>query len=163
MRARRERMGLPPMQYGIAAYAIVRDSEEEARREVERITTVKDAAGNANYNQWLAGTQLERKVSLEDYSVSNRGLRSGLVGTPEQLREALKLQTEQGGHLGAILKRMGACDGRAIAEALLEQVRVTRDKGRYLRHTSTGARPWHRAVRNPSPETGRRACNRRCA
>src|SRR5262249_5922103 len=47
-----------------------------------------------------------------------------------QLREALKLQAEQGGHLGAILKRMGACDGRAIAEALLEQVRVTRDKGK---------------------------------
>jgi lipopolysaccharide/colanic/teichoic acid biosynthesis glycosyltransferase len=56
-------------------------------------------------------------------------LRRGKI-TPQQLREALKLQTEQGGHLGAILKRMGACDGRAIAEALLEQVRVTRDKGK---------------------------------
>ena len=56
-------------------------------------------------------------------------LRRGLI-TPEQLREALRLQTEQGGHLGAILKRMGACDGRAIAEALLEQVRVTRGKGK---------------------------------
>ena len=56
-------------------------------------------------------------------------LRRGQI-TPQQLREALKLQTEQGGHLGAILKRMGACDGRAIAEALLEQVRVTRDKGK---------------------------------
>lgn len=50
--------------------------------------------------------------------------------TPEQLRMALRLQAEQGGHLGALLKRMGACDGRAIAEALLEQVRVTRDKGK---------------------------------
>jgi len=28
-------------------------------------------------------------VSLEDYSVSNRGLRSGLVGTPEQVRERI--------------------------------------------------------------------------
>lgn len=56
-------------------------------------------------------------------------LRHGQI-TPEQLRTALKLQTEEGGHLGAILKRMGACDGRAIAEALLEQVRVTRDKGK---------------------------------
>jgi lipopolysaccharide/colanic/teichoic acid biosynthesis glycosyltransferase len=56
-------------------------------------------------------------------------LRRGQI-TPEQLREALRLQAEQGGHLGAILKRMGACDGRAIAEALLEQVRVTRDKGK---------------------------------
>src|SRR5947208_3106361 len=75
MKARRERLGLPPMQYGIAAYAIVRDSEAEARREVERITTLRQAAGYGNYNQWLAGTQLERQVSLEDYSVSNRGLR----------------------------------------------------------------------------------------
>jgi FMNH2-dependent dimethyl sulfone monooxygenase len=28
-------------------------------------------------------------VSLEDYSVSNRGLRAGLVGTPEQIAEQL--------------------------------------------------------------------------
>ena len=89
MKARRERLGLPPMPYGIAAYAIVRDSETEARREVERITTLSQAAGYGNYNQWLAGTQLERKVSLEDYSVSNRGLRSGLVGTPEQVRRRI--------------------------------------------------------------------------
>jgi FMNH2-dependent dimethyl sulfone monooxygenase len=38
-----------------------------------------------NYQQWLAGTKLEQQVSLEDYSVSNRGLRAGLVGTPEQV------------------------------------------------------------------------------
>lgn len=56
-------------------------------------------------------------------------LRRGQI-TPEQLREGLRLQAEQGGHLGAILRRMGACDGRAIAEALLEQVRVTRGKGK---------------------------------
>jgi dimethylsulfone monooxygenase len=96
MRARRERLGLPPMQYGIAAYTIVRDSDEEARREVERITTLRAAAGYGNYNQWLAGTQLERKVSLEDYSVSNRGLRSGLVGTPEALRERVAEFAEAG-------------------------------------------------------------------
>jgi lipopolysaccharide/colanic/teichoic acid biosynthesis glycosyltransferase len=65
-------------------------------------------------------------------------LRRGQI-TPEQLREALRLQTEQGGHLGAILKRMGACDGRAIAEALLEQVRVTRGKGK-ARDMETRAR-----------------------
>ena len=28
-------------------------------------------------------------MSLEDYSVSNRGLRSGLVGTPEHIAERL--------------------------------------------------------------------------
>jgi len=88
MAARRERLGLPPMRYGVAGYVIVRDSEAEARRERERITDVQQsAAGYANYQQWLAGTQLEQRVSLEEYSVSNRGLRSGLVGTPEQVRQ----------------------------------------------------------------------------
>ena len=88
MRGRRERLGLPPMTYGIAAYSIVRDTEGEARRERERITDVKgSAAGYKNYQQWLAGTQLEQRVSLEDYSVSNRGLRSGLVGTPAQVQD----------------------------------------------------------------------------
>jgi dimethylsulfone monooxygenase len=85
---RRERWGLPPMEFGVAAYAIVRDSEQEAEAELRRITDVKqNAAGYQNYQQWLANTQLEQRVSLEDYSVSNRGLRSGLVGTPEQVAE----------------------------------------------------------------------------
>jgi FMNH2-dependent dimethyl sulfone monooxygenase len=85
---RREKLGLGPMKYGVAGYAIVRDSEAEAQRELARITDVKQsAAGYGNYQQWLANTQLEQRVSLEDYSVSNRGLRSGLVGTPEQVRE----------------------------------------------------------------------------
>ena len=86
MSERRARLDLPPMKFGVAAYAIVRETESEARRELERITNVQQfAAGYENYQQWLAGTRLEQKVSLEDYSVSNRGLRSGLVGTPEQV------------------------------------------------------------------------------
>jgi FMNH2-dependent dimethyl sulfone monooxygenase len=88
MAARREAIGKPAMQYGMAAYAIVRDSEAEARRELERITTVTDLpAGYANFDQWLSGTQLERELKVQEYSVSNRGLRPNLVGTPEQLRE----------------------------------------------------------------------------
>jgi FMNH2-dependent dimethyl sulfone monooxygenase len=88
MSARRERHGLPPMIFGVAGYSIVRDTEEEAQKELARITDVKgSAAGYQNYQQWLAGTKLEQQVSLEDYSVSNRGLRSGLVGTPENVRE----------------------------------------------------------------------------
>ncbi len=86
MNARRERFGLGPMIYGVAGYAIVRNSEADANAELARITDVKQsAAGYHNYQQWLAGTQLEQRVSLEDYSVSNRGLRSGLVGTPQQI------------------------------------------------------------------------------
>ena len=88
LRERRARHGLPPMKFGVAGYAIVRETEREAQEELRRITDVKQsAAGYANYQQWLAGTQLEQRVSLEDYSVSNRGLRSGLVGTPEQVAE----------------------------------------------------------------------------
>lgn len=90
MSRRRERHGLEPMQFGVAAYAIVRETEREAQDELRRITDVRQsAAGFANYEQWLAGTQLEQRVSIEDYSVSNRGLRSGLVGTPEQVAERI--------------------------------------------------------------------------
>ena len=87
MRARRAKHDLPPLLFGVSAYSIVRDTEEEAQAEKERITDVRQsAAGYKNYQQWLDGTQLEQRVSLEDYSVSNRGLRSGLVGTPAQVK-----------------------------------------------------------------------------
>ena len=86
--ARRDLLGLPPMKFGVAAYTIVRNTDEEAQKELARITDVKQsAAGYQNYQQWLAGTQLEQQVSLEDYSVSNRGLRSGLIGTPDHVAE----------------------------------------------------------------------------
>ena len=88
MRRRRDAAGLPPMKYGVAGYAIVRDTEKEARDEVARITDVKPGSpGYANYQDWLTNTQLEQRVTLEEYSVSNRGLRSGLVGTAEQVGE----------------------------------------------------------------------------
>jgi len=88
LRERRARHNLPPLKFGVAGYAIVRETEREAQDELRRITDVQQsAAGYANYQQWLAGTQLEQRVSLEDYSVSNRGLRSGLVGTAEQVAE----------------------------------------------------------------------------
>ena len=88
MTRRREKLNLPPLIYGVAGYAIVRDSEQAVQKELARITDVRQsAAGYANYQDWLGNTQLEQKVSLEDYSVSNRGLRSGLTGTPAQVAE----------------------------------------------------------------------------
>jgi dimethylsulfone monooxygenase len=88
MRERREKLGLPPMIYGMAAYSIVRPTETEATKELARITDVKAfAAGYKNFQEWLSGTQLEQRVSLEDYSVSNRGLRAGLIGTPTQVMD----------------------------------------------------------------------------
>ncbi len=90
MSERREKKGLGRMTFGVAAYSIVRDTEREAQKELARITDVKQcAAGYENYRQWLAGTKLDQHVSLEDYSVSNRGLRSGLVGTPGQVAERI--------------------------------------------------------------------------
>jgi FMNH2-dependent dimethyl sulfone monooxygenase len=92
MKARREAAGGPPMQFGMAAYAIVRDSEAEAEAELERITALppEPPAGFDNFDQWLSGTQLERELKLQEYSVSNRGLRPKLVGTPEQIRERIE-------------------------------------------------------------------------
>ena len=90
MKERREKKGLPPMQYGVAAYSIIRETDAEVKKEIERITDVRvGSPGYENYHQWLAGTQLEQKVSLEDYSVSNRGLRSGLTGTPNQVEDQI--------------------------------------------------------------------------
>ena len=91
MRRRREAAGKPPMIYGMAAYAIVRDSEAEAKREIDRITTLNpNAPGFDNFDQWLSGTQLERELKLQEYSVSNRGLRPRLIGTPEQIIERVE-------------------------------------------------------------------------
>jgi FMNH2-dependent dimethyl sulfone monooxygenase len=91
MRQRREQAGLGPMQYGMAAYAIVRDTEREAQRELERITNVAPGSpGFHNFQDWIANTQLDQQLSLQDYSVSNRGLRAGLVGTPEQVADRIR-------------------------------------------------------------------------
>jgi len=91
MKARRAAAGGSPMIFGMAAYAIVRESEEAARAEVARITTLDPAApGFANFDQWLSGTQLERELKLQEYSVSNRGLRPNLIGTAEQIRARIE-------------------------------------------------------------------------
>ncbi|RRA48401.1 LLM class flavin-dependent oxidoreductase [Acidipila sp. EB88] len=97
MRERRERAGLGPMVFGVAGYAVVRDTPEQARKEVIRITDVQQSAqGYKNYQQWVTGSKLEQKISLEDYSVSNRGLRSGLVGSPDQVKEQIAAFAEVG-------------------------------------------------------------------
>lgn len=97
MRARREALGLPPMRYGMAAYAIVRESEAEAQAEYRRITAFDPTkAGFANYDQWISGTELERRMMIEEYSVTNRGLRPALVGAPAQVKEKIAAYEEAG-------------------------------------------------------------------
>jgi len=91
MRARRDALGLPPMTFGSAGYAVVRPTEREVATELARITDVKQSArGYANYQEWIGNTQLESRVSLQDYSVSNRGLRAGLTGTPGQVADRIR-------------------------------------------------------------------------
>lgn len=94
IQARRETLGLPPLRLGVAAFVICRPTQAAAERELARITDVRPGSpGYANYHQWLANTELEQRVSLEDYSVSNRGLRAGLVGKPEQIaRQVIEFQ-----------------------------------------------------------------------
>ncbi len=94
MQARRARYPhLQPLIFGVTGYCVVRDSEREAQREVERITAQPDPtrspAGFANFQQWTTGSKLEKQISLRDYSVSNRGLHSGLIGTPETVQQRL--------------------------------------------------------------------------
>ena len=93
------------MQFGMAAYAIVRDSEAEALRELDRILEVSELPpGYDNFDQWLSGTQLERELKIREYSVSNRGLRPDLVGTPEQLRQ--RIADYEGAGLDLLLLQM---------------------------------------------------------
>jgi FMNH2-dependent dimethyl sulfone monooxygenase len=98
--ARRSRAGQARargLTFGVAAYVVCRDTEAEAERERVRITTLKpDAPGFANFAQWVGGTKLEEQLKIDDYSVSNRGLRAGLVGTPDAITERV-LEFERAG------------------------------------------------------------------
>jgi len=97
LNARREALGKAPMLFGVSGYVICRDTEEEAATELARVLDVRSSPeAYASYQDFVVGSQLESQVSLEEYSVSNRGLRAGLVGTPEQIRERVR-EYEQAG------------------------------------------------------------------
>jgi dimethylsulfone monooxygenase len=87
--------------FGMAAYVICRDTEEEALAELSKITDVKESSAYAGFKDFTSKSQLEQQIQLQDYSVSNRGLRPNLVGTPSQIAERI-LQYEQAG-LGLLL------------------------------------------------------------
>lgn len=69
--------------------------------------------------------------------------------TSRELRDALQRQAEAGGHLGAILKRMGACDSRSVAEALVEQVRLRGAKSEHTDSPPPGPDSPSRGLRTP--------------
>jgi len=97
LRERRTAAGGAPLRFGMAAYVICRDTDEQAEAELARITDVRaDPASYASYQDFTRGSQLESRVSIEEYSVSNRGLRAGLVGTPARIRERLRAYEDAG-------------------------------------------------------------------
>jgi FMNH2-dependent dimethyl sulfone monooxygenase len=126
MRRRRAELApnAPPLTFGVAGYVICRRTHEEAERELRRITDVRASArGYANYEQWIAGTKLEQRVSLEDYSVSNRGLRAGLVGTPEAIAERLDRLSAAGVDLTLLQFSPQAEEMERFAEEVMPLVR----------------------------------------
>jgi dimethylsulfone monooxygenase len=95
--ARRTATGRPPLAFGVSGYVICRDTEAAAQAELERILDVHSSArAYASYQDFVEGSQLESRVSLEEYSVSNRGLRSGLIGTPDQIIDRLRAYEQAG-------------------------------------------------------------------
>jgi FMNH2-dependent dimethyl sulfone monooxygenase len=129
MRERRARLApeAPPMAFGVSGFVVCRTTGEAARREVARITDVQASArGYSNYEQWLAGTKLEQRVSLEDYSVSNRGLRSSLVGTPEAIAERLDAFERAGADLTLLQFSPQAEEMERFAEQVIPLLRGAR-------------------------------------
>lgn len=91
MKKRRQQLGDKPLEsFGMSAYVICRDTEEEVQQELARITEVKEgSAGYEGYKDFVSKSHLNVEVQLKDYSVSNRGLRPDLIGTPEQLAKKI--------------------------------------------------------------------------
>ncbi len=128
MEQRRAAAGGPDMQFGMAAFAIVRDSEAEAKRELDRITALPPTPpkGFDNFDQWLSGTKLERELKLQEYSVSNRGLRPNLVGTPEQVRERIEEYGAAGVDLLLLQMSPQAEEMDRFAEQVIQPMRERR-------------------------------------
>jgi dimethylsulfone monooxygenase len=81
----------------VSGYVICRDSDAEVKAELDRILNVRSSPeAYASYQDFIEGSQLESQVSLEEYSVSNRGLRSGLIGTPDQILDRIGAYSDAG-------------------------------------------------------------------
>lgn len=89
--------GRGPAEIGMPAYVIVRDTEAEAQRELERITEVdENSPGYASFEQFRANSNLSLELSKREYSVGTRGLRPNLVGTAEQVAERIRAYEDAG-------------------------------------------------------------------
>lgn len=89
--------GKPFDEFGMAAYVIVRDTREEAERELERITTVDpESPGYASFEEFRRHSNLDIELSRREYSVGTRGLRPALVGTADDVAERLAEYADAG-------------------------------------------------------------------
>jgi len=89
--------GRPMREIGMPAYVIVRDTEAEAQRELERITTVDPGSpGYASFEEFQRNSKLSLELTKREYSVGTRGLRPNLVGTPEQVAERIRAYGDAG-------------------------------------------------------------------
>jgi dimethylsulfone monooxygenase len=87
----------PPMRFGVSGYVICRDTESEAQAELDRILNVRSSPeAYASYRDFIEGSHLESEVSLQEYSVSNRGLRANLIGTPKQITDRISAYESAG-------------------------------------------------------------------
>lgn len=98
MNARSERLhGRPIAEFGMPSYVIVRDTEAEAQRELDRITTVDpDSPGYASFEEFQRNSKLSLELTRREYSVGTRGLRPNLVGTAEQVAERIHEYADAG-------------------------------------------------------------------
>lgn len=98
MNSRSQRIhGREMAEFGMSTYLIVRDTEKEARAELNRITTVDpNSPGYASFEEFVANSELDVEVSKREYSVGTRGLRPDLVGTAEQVAEKIGAYQDAG-------------------------------------------------------------------
>jgi dimethylsulfone monooxygenase len=83
MQIRREAAGKQPFtEFGMTAYVICRETEDEAYQEWERITGV-------DYEAYVTAEELAQKSIISDEAVAARGLRPNLVGTPVQIAQRI--------------------------------------------------------------------------
>ena len=75
-----------------------------------------------------------RRRKKRDNEIGQVLLRNGDIKA-EDLRAGLHLQEQQGGQIGRILVKMGACDERAIAQALIKQLQLAHEKGAARNHS----------------------------
>lgn len=131
LNARRERIaGKPFDSFGMAGYAIVRDTEEEAQEELRRITDVSEgSAGYGSYQDFISKSQLDTEVNLRDYSVSNRGLRPEFIGTPEQVAERIHAYTRVGVEVFLLQFSPHLAEQQRFAEQVIPLVRELEARG----------------------------------